>query len=145
MRTFIVLCSLLILGSCDKGPELDTVPRIEFMSISTQDVPNFTNAVQVTVKYFDQDGDLGSPDPDENTVRVKDDRLPDYDWYHLQPLTPDLQALNIEGSFVLELNPLFILGNGDEEVTKFTIQVRDRAGNWSNQISTPQVRIVGEE
>jgi len=74
-------------------------------------------------------------------LRVKDARLSDYDWYHVPPLTPDLQELQIEGTLSVELNPLFLLGNGDEESTEFSIQLKDRADNWSNQIVTPTVII----
>lgn len=141
----ILLLLALHLTACRKEEEPDPAPVLEFVAISVTEVIEFSNAISVTVKYSDVNGDLGSPDPDENTVRVRDARLPDYDWYHLQPLTPNLEELNISGSFVLELNPLFILGNGVEEVTTFTIQVRDRAGNWSNEVVTPQVRVIGEE
>lgn len=142
----IVLFLLLFAFSgCRKEGETDLAPVIEFVAISHDEVENFANSVRVTIAYNDADGDLGSPDPDENTVRVKDARLPDFDWYHLPPLTPDLMALSIEGAFVIELNPLFILGNGTQETTSFTVQVRDRAGNWSNVVNTPVVRIIAVE
>lgn len=145
-RIYIAAILLFALpGGCRKEEAPDPIPVIEFIAISDEVVESFSNAVRITVRYRDGDGDLGSPDPDDNTLRVRDARLPGDDWYHLPPLTPDLQPLNIEGTFEVELNPLFILGNGLEEVTSFTLQVRDRAGNWSNQISTPQVRIVEGE
>ncbi len=143
--TILALVVFFAFGGCRKDDDIDLSPEIEFVSISDEEVENFANSVRVTIAYRDADGDLGSPDPDENTVRVKDARLPDYDWYHLQPLTPDLMPLSIEGTFVLELNPLFILGNGTQETTSFTIQVRDRAGNWSNAVNTPVVRIIAVE
>jgi hypothetical protein len=136
---------LALTGGCKNEDALDVVPVIEFVAISATEVTNFSNAVSITVRYTDADGDLGSPDPDERTVRVKDARLPGYDEYHLPPLTPDLMPLDISGTFSLQLNPLFILGNGVEETTTFSIQLRDRSGNWSNTITTPQVRITGEE
>lgn len=146
MRYFIAYVLLAVVASgCRKEEDPDPAPVLEFVAISLTEVVEFSNAITVTVNYSDVNGDLGSPDPDENTVRVRDARLPDYDWYHLQPLTPNLEELDISGSFVLELNPLFILGNGVQEVTTFTIQVRDRAGNWSNEVVTPQVRILAEE
>lgn len=145
LRHSAFILFLMVLAGCQKEEEVDLAPQISFESISDDEVENFTNAVQVTIHYRDADGDLGSPDPDENTVRVKDARLPDYDWYHLPPLTPDLMSLSIEGTFVIELNPLFILGNATSETTSFEIQVRDRAGNWSNVVNTPDVRIIAVE
>ena len=146
LRNTAIYAGLIVLVvGCKKEEAPDPAPVLEFVGISATEVVEFSNALTVTINYSDVNGDLGSPDPDENTVRVRDARLPDYDWYHLQPLTPNLEELNISGSFVLELNPLFILGNGVEEVTTFTVQVRDRAGNWSNEVVTPQVRIMEEE
>ena len=137
---FAVLLALVIGQGCKKD-EPDLFPEIEFVSISETEVEEFSNLIEVVIGYSDYDGDLGTVDADDLSLRVKDSRLSEFDWYHVPPLTPDLQELQIEGEFSVELNPLFLLGNGDEESTEFTIQLRDRAGNWSNQIVTPPVII----
>ena len=84
---------------------------------------------------------MGTIDADDLTLRVKDSRLGDFDWYHVPPLTPNSEELEIEGVFSVQLNPLFLLGNGVEESTNFTFQLKDQAENWSNQITTPTVII----
>lgn len=142
MRTAALLtfCTLLLLG-CRKEEEVTAIPVLTFESISETDVVQFENLITLTLGYSDEDGDLGEVDPDNLSLRIKDDRLEDYDWYHIPPLTPCLDDLNISGTFDVELPPLFLLGSGSSESTRFTVQIRDRAGNWSNPVQTPEVLI----
>ncbi len=129
------------LMSCRKDDSKPEAPQITFVSISTQDVVAFDNQVVVRFSYEDYQGDLGEPDPDIYSLRVKDNRLSAYDEYHIPPMTPDLLPLHIRGEFEVALHPLFILGNGTQEQTHFNLQIRDRNGNWSNTITTPAVYI----
>ena len=142
-QPIILLAILILIGACKKKEdEIDPIPSISYSSISHNEVVQFDNAVSIFFSYYDGDGDIGYQDPDTYSLRVKDARLEDYDWYHIPPLTPDQQLLDIEGTFSVELPPLFLLGNGAQETTTFTLQVQDRAGNWSNQIMTPEVLIA---
>jgi hypothetical protein len=63
------------------------------------------------------------------------------DYYHIPPQTPNNQQLDIEGVFQINPNALFILGNAKEETTTYTIKIRDRAGNWSNEVVTSPIVI----
>lgn len=141
---FIYIPALLLsLTSCKKEEsEFPSTPEISFISISSTNVDNFQNRVVLTFSYLDKEGDIGEADPDNHSLRIKDARLVEFDWYHIPPVTPDLQSLQVTGILSVELNPLFLLGNGLQESTHFTIQVRDRAGNWSNQIDSPEVIIT---
>lgn len=133
---------VILLTSCNKEDEINPVPQIEFISISSMTVEQFENNLSIKISYIDENGDIGFQDPDIYSLRVKDARLAEYDWYHIPPLTPNLEELNISGQFDLQVNSLFLLGNASEEVTSFSIQMRDRAGNWSNTIQTPQILIA---
>ncbi len=141
MRNLFIFISICLIGFSCKKEEPSLVPVIEFVSISETEVEEFSNQLIVEIHYADFDGDLGTTDADDLTLRIKDARLSEYDWYHIPPLTPDLQELQIEGTFSVQLNPLFLLGNGAEESTEFSIQLKDRAENWSNEILTPTVII----
>jgi hypothetical protein len=35
-----------------------------------------------------------------------------------------------------------LLGNGPQEKTSFSIRIKDRAGNWSEEINSPQITIL---
>lgn len=138
----VLFLLFLSLTSCEKEEALDPVPSIEFKSISASEVENFNNQLVVKIAYQDEDGDLGEQDPDSYSLRIRDARLDDFDWYHVPPLTPQSEELNIEGEFEIELNALFLLGNGDQESTTLSFQLRDRAGNWSNTVQSPLILIL---
>lgn len=140
-RVLLFIATLFVLVSCRKKDEVDPVPVLTFESISETEVTQFENTLTVVLGYTDADGDLGQSNPDDLSLRVRDDRLEDYDWYHIPPLTPNQEALNISGTFEVELPPLFLLGSGNQETTRFTLQIRDRAGHWSNPVQTPEVVI----
>jgi len=142
MKAIKILIGLAIILYGCKKEEPSELPEIEYISISQTEVEEFNNQIEVVIGYKDFNGDLGTMDADDLTLRVKDARLSEFDWYHVPPLTPDLQELEIEGEFSVTLNPLFLLGNGMEESTSFTIQLQDRARNWSNQVNTPTVLIT---
>lgn len=138
---YIALVMVVLAGCRKQEEEVDPIPVIELVSVSETEVVQFENQVNIVLSYADADGDLGQVDPDALSLRVKDDRLLEYDWYHIPPLTPDNQELDISGTFTVSLPPLFLLGNGTQEITAFTLQVRDRAGHWSNPVATPEITI----
>ncbi|MDZ4751776.1 MAG: hypothetical protein SGI87_09195 [Flavobacteriales bacterium] len=144
MRIYsLILFALLSLASCKKNEDdVPIAPVIAFKSISATEVEEFSASLNVTFTFEDNQGDIGYSDNDTYSLRVKDARLDEFDWYHIPPMTPDLQALHIKGEYTVQLNSLFMLGNGASESTTFTIQLMDRAGNWSNQITTPSVLIT---
>lgn len=137
-----IISLLILIFSCKKKEDNPVAPVIEFKSISGTEVVQFNNNLQIMLTYEDYQGDLGNADPDVLTLRVKDSRLSDYDWYHVPPMTPNNEELHIKGSYSIELDPLFLMGNGTQEQTSFSVEIRDRAGNWSNAIRTPNVLIV---
>jgi hypothetical protein len=139
---FLLTTLLLFLTGCKKENTNPVNPAISFVSISASSVVQFNNSLVLTFDYEDWQGDLGETDPDNYSVRVKDSRLTGFDWYHIPPMTPELKELHIKGSYLLELDPLFLMGNGSEESTALTVQIRDRAGNWSNEITTPLIAVV---
>jgi|JI10StandDraft_1071094.scaffolds.fasta_scaffold244929_3 hypothetical protein len=140
LHAALFLC--LLFSGCKKEDEDPRAPSLEFKSISASTVEEFNNNVVITIQYEDEQGDLGTEDPDNYSLRIKDSRLSNFDWYHLPPMTPDNQALHIKGTYSIELDPLFRLGSSVQEITSFSIEIRDREGNWSNVVKTPNVLIV---
>ncbi len=138
------LVSLAFLG-CKKDEEEEDNPAspvLTFVSISSNEAVSYNNDLKVIFSYEDFQGDIGEEDPDNLTLWVKDARLDAADYYHVPPMTPENQELHIKGNYEVSLNTLFLLGNGAAETTKFTIQLRDRAGNVSNIIETTPVTIT---
>lgn len=137
----ILLGVLLVFAGCRKEDEGSDVPEIEFVSMSASEVEQFSNSIEIVFQYTDRNGDIGETDPDAICLEVKDARLVNADYYHIPPVTPDLQELKVEGTIGVFMNPLFLLGSTEEETTTLSLRLRDRAGNWSNTIQTPVITI----
>tara|TARA_Y100000766_G_C18357639_1_gene342593 strand:+ start:83 stop:526 length:444 start_codon:yes stop_codon:yes gene_type:complete len=138
--SIILLCFVLI-TSCKKEDNTPKIPEISLVSISPTTLVQFEEPVNIVIGYKDLDGDLGFENPDSFALQIKDNRLEDPDWYHVPPLSPIGSNLSIQGELDIQISSLFLLGNGSEEQTSFTIKMVDRAGNWSQEIMTPQLII----
>jgi len=117
-------------------------PQIFITSIDPVLVVAFENPIEVVLHYSDEQGDLGEEDPDSTSLRVRDSRLEGDDWYHIPPLTPDNLELRIEGDFLVQIPPLFLLGNGSQESTTLSFQLFDRAGHGSNVVTSETILIL---
>lgn len=127
--------------ACKQDEEVDKVPTLEIIDVTPTTLEEFNTPVTVTLKYTDNNGDLGFSDPDMNSLEVKDARLSNPDFYHVPPLAPDGYELHIEGQLSVELNAPFLLGNGSQETTTFSIRIQDEEGNWSNLVETVAITI----
>jgi len=138
---------LLIIGlsmtlvDCKKEEKYSEIPALEFVSLTPSSTTEFSQNIVLKLTYQDGDGDIGHVDPDVYSLYVKDQRLPRADEYHIQPLTPPDQSLQIEGELTVKLSGIFILGNDSTESTQFTVKLQDRAGNWSNEVVTTTIRV----
>ena len=141
-RLILVSLSVLLLFSCKKDDEpFSSTPAIEFVSLSPKTTSEFSSNINLVISYQDGDGDIGTNDPDEYTLLIKDARLPAADELHIQPLTPPDQPIQIEGELNINLSGLFVLGTDSTETTTFSIKLRDRAGNWSNEVTTSSITV----
>lgn len=129
------------MSSCVPDVEHPEAPELTFISISHTTVESSATELIAVIGYRDRQGDLGFSDPDQNSLRVRDNRLEGYDWFHIPPLAPEGEILDISGTFEVVLPPLFLLGNGEMESTTITFQVQDRKENWSNVVSSPEIAV----
>ena len=144
-HSILILLLVALTWSCKKDEDdtadLAKEPSISFVDLSPTEVDNFNNTITLTIKYKDNNGDLGFDDPDQFALSVKDSRLDSADWYHIPPLSPVGKNIIIEGELEIVLNSMFILGNGNQELVSLCVKMRDRANNWSNVIFTPPITI----
>ena len=140
-KSFSILLLVMIACLACKKEELSKSPVIELVEITPLSLVQYNEPVYITIGYTDLDGDIGYESPDEYALQIKDNRLIDPDWYHVPPLSPVGSNVAIEGNLTIKINSLFLLGNGSQEFTSFTIKIKDRADNWSEEITTPQVTI----
>jgi hypothetical protein len=138
--------SILFLFSCSKKTELkDSVnprPKIKLNSMNNTEYTQFKDSILIVISYEDGDGDLGFEDADKHSLFVKDSRLQKSDSYYVPPLAPPESNIPIKGELNIVLPPPFILSNAPSENVYFEIQLQDRAGNMSNLVVSPTVKIV---
>ncbi len=139
---FVVLP--VFLHSCKETTNLtgNPVPRIALVKIEPTLVKQFADSLKITISYEDGDGDLGFVNADINSLEVQDERLTKPDNYYVPPLAPVDAKIRIKGELVMKLRNVFLLGSGNIETTSFTIRLKDRAGNVSNPIITPEITIT---
>ncbi|MBC8266141.1 MAG: hypothetical protein H8E84_04160 [Flavobacteriales bacterium] len=125
----------------DIRENIDT-PLISIKKVSPSIVQEFTQSVLLEVAYEDGNGDLGFQDPDILSLSVHDSRLSEADMYHIPPLAPNGEEVYIKGTFNIYLNTTFLIGVGSSERLTYTVKVKDRAGNWSNTVTSEEITIV---
>jgi len=140
-----LLLMLILVTSCKKKSlekeGYTEVPQIELKSLSTQSVHQFKDSVIIVISYKDLNGDLGEQNPDNNSLYILDSRLAAADYYHIPPITPEDLEFKTRGSIRIKKPTLFLFGDGGDEKTRLTIKVMDRAGNWSNEVTTEEITI----
>jgi len=144
MKLLIQSLVLMVLVSCEQKNLADSPvpPVVSILSISPDTIQQFQDSVIVILRYEDMNGDLGNPDADVGVVEIKDSRLAEPDWFHVQPLAPLDVNIKIEGTLRIKLNSVFLLGNGTVEPVNFTIRMKDRAGNFSAAVQSETLYIV---
>lgn len=122
--------------------QVSKVPKITFLTINQETFVSFKDSVIIRFAYEDGDGDLGYEPADSLSFFVKDQRLLKPDAYYIPPLAPIGKSIAISGNLRLVLPPLFLLSHPDVETTQLEMHIRDRAGNISNTISSPLIKII---
>jgi hypothetical protein len=140
---FIVVLAFLSCKKKEKSTSTPEPPAIELISVTPSTVKEFKDSVLVKIKYKDRNGDLGDPSPDEHSLSIKDSRLANADTYHVKPLAPvSDKDIPIEGELTIKLNSLFLIGTGTSENATLVIKIKDRQGQWSNEITAPAITIT---
>ena len=142
LPSFIVFFVLLAFVSCSKDSALSSVPVIKFLDVNSTSIKEFKDSLVIRFEYTDADGDIGEDNPDKNDLFVKDRRLVSADYYFVKPLSPPGSEIKITGIISVQIKNTFLLGTGNSELTQFNLKMRDRAGNWSNSINTPNITIT---
>ena len=134
-----LLLTFMFIFSCSK--EDSSFFNISLLNTSPIEIEEFQENIVVEIEFEHSQGFMGFYDPDYLSLEVKDSRLTNPDYYHLIPLNPPDNELEIKGIIRLEIDSPFILGNGNQETLFFTIRIQDRESNWSNSVSTPLISV----
>ena len=150
MRNILLITAgILLFASCKKddtndvNPPVSEVPYIELKSVSPTTVVEYQDSIIFDIFYKDGDGDLGYDDPDSLSLYLTDTRIPVTESYFIPLLAPVGADIAIQGDLLVKLDRTILLdeSSSSENVT-FTIQLRDRAGNYSNIVTCPQVTVL---
>ncbi len=142
--TIALLTATLLVVACQEGKkvEFDRRPVVQLLSVSPQTLVALRDTLNIVVKYTDGDGDLGHAHPDSNSIFATDLRNGVVHKFRLQPLTPEGQSeLPITGNLRILIGGIPNL-SGQSEKTTFEVFLKDRAGNESNRIPTPEITVL---
>lgn len=152
-KTHVVLliCIAFLWTSCGISNVTpgDEKPELTFESIEPSTVKDYlihgSNAVEITLKFKDNDGDLGG----DSTLVVKALRTPSsldptggVSRYTVPDLSPRSGSKNITGKLKVRIDNLFITTLDTVQVFPFEIYIVDQNGNQSNTITTSPVTIT---
>lgn len=157
----ILILTILVMGfySCINSPDYSNTPTLEFVSLSNLQMsqrPLNSDTTIVTIEFTDGDGDIGfsTETPGEN-IFVIDDRTGEfYDRFRV-PAIPEQGANNGVSGIInmVLLNTCCIFPPQDsipacespvqypDNDLTFTIYMVDRAGNKSNEVKTPAIKL----
>ncbi|MEP7128968.1 MAG: hypothetical protein ABI729_08875 [Chitinophagales bacterium] len=139
---------LLFLFSCKKddsaaNPAVSIVPEIALLSVSPTSVHNLVDSLLFVVSYIDGDGDLGDYEADSLSLWITDNRFPLTEKFHIIPLAPQGTSLVISGELKVLLEHIILKDQSSvSETATFTVQLKDRAGHWSNTVTSETITIL---
>lgn len=136
---YILLLFVSFLLACESevpfGP-FSNEPLLHELWLSPDSLREHGDSLFIWVEYEDANGDIGFSSADQKSLWVKDSRLEEADLYHIAPLTPIGTSVHIQGRLKINLGSLFLISNDEEEQIVFQVKLRDREGNWSNELSS---------
>ena len=136
-----ILLALLLLSLGCKKEEAEVEFKITLKNTTPTNLQEFQENIMVTLEYQHAEGFVGFDDPDYLSLEIHDSRLPNPDFYHLQPLSPPNQTISIQGTINIEINSPFLFGNGESESLTYAIRVQDNKMKWSNTVKTPTITV----
>jgi hypothetical protein len=140
--TFFAFAFLFLQGCKKDEPEDETIPKLEFVSISPSTVKEYEDEIKIAFSYFDGNGDLGENTADVKNLFLTDNRNNVIYEYRISQLAPDGSNIAIRGNLVVSVKNTAITNGSTSESLSYSLYVKDRAGNQSNTITTSAVSVV---
>lgn len=158
LLSLVLLCAtfLLALYGCIKEPDYPIEPYIEFVSMSKSTLnqgQNKEDTLYITFSFTDGDGDLGyNPEDNETDIYLTDIRPFGITTEYKLPRLPQRGvSKGISGEVTIKVfttccildptDPCMV--QPDSSVSfHWELQIRDRAGNFSNVIETEPVTVI---
>lgn len=144
----LAIVCVLCLSACNKANSgtVDKVPSIYFTSLSADSLQaSSEQTLDINFNFSDGDGDLGNKASSGNydiyTRDVRNDSMINY--FFPQALPSVIEAgKGVSGSCALTIDAAFIELSPNRplhDTLRLEIYIKDRAGNQSNRIITPNI------
>lgn len=147
---YISIISTALLMACKQDDDViadpvSEVPNIELWASGPGTVVALKDSIVFVIHYIDGDGDLGYNSPDSLSLYVTDNRIGLTESMFVPLLAPEDAGVAIQGELSVELhNTILIDPEAESETVTFDIVLRDRAGHFSNTITSPPFTVVPE-
>lgn len=127
----------------DANLPISVIPEIALLSVAPDTVHNLQDSLLFTVSYTDGDGDLGDYDADSLSLWITDNRFPLTEKFHIIPLAPQGASIVIAGELKVVLEHIILKDQSSvAETATFTVQLKDRAGHWSNSVTSDTILVL---
>jgi hypothetical protein len=149
-RIFLLVITISVIQfffSCKKdssaNPAISNVPAIQLKSLTPDTVHNLKDSLLFVIKYTDGDGDIGDENADTLSLWITDNRFPLTEKFHIIPLAPQGTSIPITGDLNVVLDHIILKDESSlSESATFSVKLKDRAGNWSNTVTSAGVIIL---
>jgi hypothetical protein len=141
-RLFITGLILSMMSACINPPDYPTVPQIEFDSLTKTYVKGLPALDSITfyISFTDGDGDLGPVNNDTTpNLLFKDSRTGFINGFQFPFITPEGNVKDISGTIAYTFSPFDCVPGKNLDTFFYTISILDRAGNISNEVTTPDI------
>lgn len=134
---------LLLAGACkkEKIDLKDPVPSILSITLDRTSFTAYQDSIVFAVSYRDGDGDLGENSPDAHNLYLVDNRIGVTEEFRIRELAPQGAEIPITGTLNVVLRHTGITDNSAQQTFNYTIYIRDRAGNESEHVVTPDLTV----
>ncbi len=143
----ITLTMLLALGcSKDKAtaelPKISDIPTIKLLSVAPTTVQQFTDSLVFNIEYEDGNGDIGWNVADSMSLFITDNRIALTERFNLGNVAPMGSNIAVRGIFNVVMHHTILLDpNQSSEQVQFLLQLKDRAGNRSNEVMSTIITV----
>jgi len=147
----LIAISAYFLASCNRAPSYSIIPAIHFVSLAPTTVHE-NDSIAVVFGFTDGDGDIGRGASDtitsHNDIVFYDNRVSDptkpkaTTYYRVPDITPFGKVKAVSGNIHITVHGVYRRLGYINDTLSYTIRIKDRAGHWSNSISTSSVIIT---
>jgi hypothetical protein len=143
---FVLIVMAILVNGCIKFKTFPPTPVITFKSMSVTEVKQGQTPIKIIFNFTDGDGDIGLTQQDTSKdILILDLRRGNpvfspiqYD-YRMPYVTPEGNNKSISGELAIDIPNTFCRPGLTVDTLRYSIQIKDRAGNKSNILETPTV------